>query len=239
MTRRYICTTTITTTYDDTRKSSLTESCPSRVQRQGGASIHAGHGSGKRSVSEHSGPVHAWQQHSSWSPGLRGEPGEETGQPVASECTKPICGMGATVTKTTVTRFVVTHVDNNGQRTLALPRSGTNTHSTSEEAQAALNEILTNNSQDRLSALFGMTLEVRPVECYPNNFDPVTRWFRKFNDGDKVVVLHQKWNMIVISAELALKGWRYRYRLAFMTKRGLPDKRMGHRFFFEDQLEKI
>lgn len=76
-----------------------------------------------------------------------------------------------------VTRYVITHVDRNGMRTLAHPMQGRYTYATEAEATAALEAMLDNNSLDTLRAHFGLPLEVRAVECYPGHFDPVRCWF--------------------------------------------------------------
>ncbi len=72
-----------------------------------------------------------------------------------------------------LTRFVITHINKDGARTLAEPMQGRFTYATREEAQTRL---------DRLAPSFKAVLsfhdlEVREVEVYPGHFDPKTCWF--------------------------------------------------------------
>lgn len=76
-----------------------------------------------------------------------------------------------------VTRYVITHMNKAGMRTLASPMQGRCTYATEGEAQSALADMLANNSTERLQEVFGLPLEVRPVPCYPGHFDPQTCWF--------------------------------------------------------------
>ena len=75
------------------------------------------------------------------------------------------------------TRYVVTHLNRQGMRTLADPQQGRYTYQTPEQAQARLDAILTNDSKKTLDQTFGFPLEVRPVECWPVHFDPKGVYF--------------------------------------------------------------
>lgn len=78
-----------------------------------------------------------------------------------------------------VTRYVATYVNAEGQRTLMGPAQGRRTHATSEAAQAWIDAVTTNNSAKTLREVWGdkPRFEVRPCPCYPNHFDPQTIWF--------------------------------------------------------------
>lgn len=78
-----------------------------------------------------------------------------------------------------VTRYVVTHVDKDGRRTLCGPAQGRCTKEAPEEAQQLLDSMMQNNRVEggRLAGVYGLPLEVRPVKCYPHHFDPINIWF--------------------------------------------------------------
>lgn len=81
-----------------------------------------------------------------------------------------------------VIRFVVTHIDRNGERTLTNARQGRYTFSSREECQKAVVAISKNNPKDKISQIFGEqavgTFECKPVQCYSAlNHDPKTCWF--------------------------------------------------------------
>lgn len=81
-----------------------------------------------------------------------------------------------------VTRYVVTHINREGLRTISSPASqGRYTHATREDAETALRNLNANNSADTLAQVFGAqaldTFEVRQCPCYPNHFDPMNVWF--------------------------------------------------------------
>lgn len=78
-----------------------------------------------------------------------------------------------------VTRHVVTHIDQKGMRTLCGPAQGRHTYATAQEAQSLLESMMANNqmSGDLLAGVYGLPLEVRPVECYSGHFDPVRVYF--------------------------------------------------------------
>lgn len=75
-----------------------------------------------------------------------------------------------------VVRYVVTHVNKDGMRTLAKAMQGRYTYATPEEAQQWIDQAIAANG-DRLAEFYGLPLQVRPVECYPVHFDPMTCWF--------------------------------------------------------------
>ena len=79
-----------------------------------------------------------------------------------------------------VTRYVVTHINTKGMRTLTLGAQGRYTYATRAEAASMMDAILTGANND-IPGVYGKqavgTFEVRPVECHPGHFDPKTRWF--------------------------------------------------------------
>lgn len=82
----------------------------------------------------------------------------------------------------TVTRYVVTHVNTKDMRCMTFAHQGRNTHATQAEAQEHLDAVLnTGVNRNDIPGVFGAqsvgTFEVRPVECYPGHFDPITRYF--------------------------------------------------------------
>ncbi len=83
-----------------------------------------------------------------------------------------------------VIRYVVTHIDEDGMRTLCGPAQGRFTKATPEEAQELLDNMMKNNRMDgsRLAGVYGLPLEVRPVKCYPH-FDPMQKFF--YDDEDQ------------------------------------------------------
>lgn len=83
-----------------------------------------------------------------------------------------------------VIRYVVTHINEDGMRTLCGPAQGRLTNATPEEAQVLLDNIIKNNRLEmngRIAGVYGLPLEVRPVKCYPGHFDPMGVFF---NDED-------------------------------------------------------
>lgn len=76
-----------------------------------------------------------------------------------------------------VMRWVVTHLDSEGNRVIATARQGRYTHETEEEAQTVVDSILANNSIQTVRSLFGLPLEVRECKCYPIHFDPMEYYF--------------------------------------------------------------
>lgn len=74
-------------------------------------------------------------------------------------------------------RYVITHLDRNGMRTLADPAQGRFTYASAADAQARLDDIMRSNNIDKLRSIFGFPLEVRAVECYERHNDPRGVWF--------------------------------------------------------------
>lgn len=81
----------------------------------------------------------------------------------------------------TVIRYVVTKVDKNGMRTLAMAAQGRNTYASAEEAQTWLDAMRNSphNSAQTLQSVYGdvTKMEVRPCECWPVHFDPKGVYF--------------------------------------------------------------
>lgn len=80
-----------------------------------------------------------------------------------------------------VTRYVVTHVNHHGMRTLTLACQGRHTYATRAEAEEWLGSFLANNSLERLAEVYGAqalgTFAVRPCECWAGHFDPCGIYF--------------------------------------------------------------
>ena len=77
-----------------------------------------------------------------------------------------------------VIRYVPTHIDKDGARTLMRAAQGGQTFATTEEAQAWIDAVRRNNSTDTLRSVFGPdTYEVRECECWPMHFDPKGVYF--------------------------------------------------------------
>jgi hypothetical protein len=75
-----------------------------------------------------------------------------------------------------VIRYVVTHINEDGMRTICGPAQGRCTKATPEEAQSWLDDVVKANQIDvngRIGGVFGPPLKVRPVKCYPGHFDPM------------------------------------------------------------------
>ena len=77
----------------------------------------------------------------------------------------------------TTIRYVVTHIDRNGMRTLAHAAQGRHTYATPELAQAWIDAAMIENREQRLAQFFGLPLLVRAVECYDGHHDPVRVYF--------------------------------------------------------------
>lgn len=78
-----------------------------------------------------------------------------------------------------VTRYVVTYVNRDGERTLMGAAQGRNTYETREAAEQFLAAVMSNNSPKTILEVYGPDPrpEVRPCPCYPRHFDPQTVWF--------------------------------------------------------------
>ena len=74
-------------------------------------------------------------------------------------------------------RYVITHINKDGRRTLAQAMQGQYTYSTKKEAQHMINAMMKNNSMDTLTSVYRLLLESRMVDCYEGHHDPKTRWF--------------------------------------------------------------
>ena len=76
-------------------------------------------------------------------------------------------------------RYVITMVNKDGDRTLALPCQGRYTFETEREAQQHLNAILSNNSTTTLRRAYGdpSKMAVRAVDCWDGHNDPKSIWF--------------------------------------------------------------
>jgi hypothetical protein len=75
-----------------------------------------------------------------------------------------------------VTRYIVTHVNTDGERVMSAPaRQGRFTYATPEGAEEQMVAMLTNPTND-IAGVFGKqavgTFAVRPIECWPIHFDP-------------------------------------------------------------------
>lgn len=79
-----------------------------------------------------------------------------------------------------VTRYVITHVNREGMRTLTFAAQGRNTYASAGEAQGMLDAFV-ETSLPNLLQVHGEqargTFAVRPCECWPGHFDPCGVWF--------------------------------------------------------------
>lgn len=80
-----------------------------------------------------------------------------------------------------VTRYVVTYVNSDGMRTLIGPAQGRNTFATEAEAQAYMRAVTSNNSAASIKQVWGSKprFAVRPCECWPVHFDPMSVYFER------------------------------------------------------------
>ncbi len=78
-----------------------------------------------------------------------------------------------------VTRYVATYVNKDGERTLMGAAQGRNTYATAAEAREWIDAVTKNNGADLIRSVWGDNprFEVRPCPCYPGHFDPQTVWF--------------------------------------------------------------
>jgi hypothetical protein len=78
-----------------------------------------------------------------------------------------------------VTRYVPTYVNRDGQRTLMCPAQGRHTFAEREVAQGWLDAVAKNSAPTTLEQVFGPNpqFEVRPCECWPDHFDPKSIYF--------------------------------------------------------------
>ena len=72
-------------------------------------------------------------------------------------------------------RYVLTTINKAGNRVMFQPAQGRHTYS-KEGAQVHLNELLYNNTPERLEEIFGKQamgeFQVTPVDCYEGHNDP-------------------------------------------------------------------
>lgn len=64
-------------------------------------------------------------------------------------------------------KFVVTSIKKDGSRQLAFDNNGHNSYDTWELAKEKKDNVINNNSEERVLDLVGKNLEVTPVDCYP------------------------------------------------------------------------
>jgi hypothetical protein len=76
-----------------------------------------------------------------------------------------------------VIRYVVTHVNKNGDRTLFDACQGRYTYKTQEEAQARADAFLANRANLASAIPNPNSLAVRACACWPGHFDPKGVWF--------------------------------------------------------------
>jgi hypothetical protein len=80
-----------------------------------------------------------------------------------------------------VVRYVLTFVDDEGNRRMISPMQGRNTFETASTAQERLDAILNpkTNSKHVLEQCYGdvSKVAVRPCKCYPGHFDPLQYYF--------------------------------------------------------------
>lgn len=90
-----------------------------------------------------------------------------------------------------VIRYVVTHVNRDGMRTLTMAAQGRNTFETPEKAQEMVDALIQNNGDWKLSDVFGDqvlgTFEVRACECWPGHFDPKGIWFDSAEEIEAII----------------------------------------------------
>lgn len=77
----------------------------------------------------------------------------------------------------TVTRYMPTYINKDGMRRILGTAQGRFTKATAEEAQSAVDSLLSNNTEDCLRECYGKqsigTFRVDPIECWPVHFDPI------------------------------------------------------------------
>lgn len=90
----------------------------------------------------------------------------------------------------TVIRYAPTYVNARGDRVLMLSMQGRDTFVTASDAAVHFDNIIKNNSPDRIRELWGENpqFEIRPVRCYVGHFDPVALYFDTPTVDDMVMV---------------------------------------------------
>lgn len=78
-----------------------------------------------------------------------------------------------------VKRWVPTHVNKDGMRTLSRSAQGRFTFNSENEVRQWIRDITVNTPTETLRDLFGdvTKMEPREVECWPGHHDPKTCWF--------------------------------------------------------------
>lgn len=73
-------------------------------------------------------------------------------------------------------RFVISHINKDGMRTMTYAVQGRNTRGSKKEARGLLRNFLANNAKETLIGIYGSqsigTFEVSAVECYEGHNDP-------------------------------------------------------------------
>lgn len=84
-----------------------------------------------------------------------------------------------------VIRYVPTHINKEGYRTLILPQQGRYTFATQEEAQTWIDTMRSSFDKETMEVAYCSpdTMEVRPCECWPGHFDPMRRYFDTMSAG--------------------------------------------------------
>jgi hypothetical protein len=81
----------------------------------------------------------------------------------------------------TVIRYVPTHINREGTRTLSVSAQGRYTFATDAEALRWIQDLRCNNPSSRVAEIYGAqalgTFEVRPCRCWAAHFDPVGIYF--------------------------------------------------------------
>lgn len=63
-------------------------------------------------------------------------------------------------------RYTVTAIKKDGMRSLAFDNNSRNTYATEAEAITKMNNVIQNNSKERVEECVGKDLQVRPVDCW-------------------------------------------------------------------------
>jgi len=98
-----------------------------------------------------------------------------------------------TIDDGTVTRYVLTCVWNPGEgRQLFEAMQGRFTHGEREACEERRASFLENGSLASHYPHAAETLEVRPVQCWPGHFDPITRWFESPEECEARVRMNEE-----------------------------------------------
>lgn len=90
-------------------------------------------------------------------------------------------------------RFVISHINKDGFRSMTYVNRGENTKATREAAEKLLRNFIENNTSEVLSGVYGSqsigTFEISAIECYPSHFDPIGHYIdEELNPGQVCVV---------------------------------------------------